>query len=158
MLPLLDNAILCIAPFSRFLINIMRRSFRASQGIECHTLVEVDTYTGRKGLPRRLFSYFDRAPASLLSTRKERPTMSRRLKPATFFALAFVAALAVSPLAAQPATGNQAEVRFTHQGLVPAFECFDACSSAWGFLVNDSLRSLITTGKGKPLKKSGEQR
>jgi hypothetical protein len=43
------------------------------------------------------------------------------------------------------------EVRFTHVGLVPAFECYDACSNAWGSLVNGSLRSLITTGTGQPL-------
>jgi hypothetical protein len=53
---------------------------------------------------------------------------------------------------------NKTEVRFTHQGLVPAFECFDACSRAWGFFVNDSLRSLMTTGKGKPIGKTGEKR
>jgi hypothetical protein len=42
------------------------------------------------------------------------------------------------------------ELRFTHVGLVPAFECYGGCSGAWGFYVNDSLRSLITTGKGQP--------
>jgi hypothetical protein len=26
------------------------------------------------------------------------------------------------------------EVRFSHLGPVPDFECFDSCSSAWGFL------------------------
>jgi Activator of Hsp90 ATPase homolog 1-like protein len=46
--------------------------------------------------------------------------------------------------------GNQTEVRFTHLGLVPEFECFDKCSNAWGFYINSSLRSLITTGKGAP--------
>jgi uncharacterized protein YndB with AHSA1/START domain len=40
------------------------------------------------------------------------------------------------------------EVRFSHLGLVPEFECFNSCSSAWGFYVNGSLQSLITTGKG----------
>jgi uncharacterized protein YndB with AHSA1/START domain len=40
------------------------------------------------------------------------------------------------------------EVRFSHLGLVPDFECFDACSSAWGFYVNGSLKRLITTGEG----------
>jgi uncharacterized protein YndB with AHSA1/START domain len=40
------------------------------------------------------------------------------------------------------------EVRFSHLGLVPEFECFDACSSAWGFYVNGSLKRLITTGEG----------
>ena len=43
------------------------------------------------------------------------------------------------------------EVRFTHAGLVPAYECFDVCSNAWGFYIGDSLRSLITTGEGTPI-------
>jgi hypothetical protein len=42
------------------------------------------------------------------------------------------------------------EVRFTHVGLVPDYECFESCSSAWGFYINSSLRDLITTGKGDP--------
>jgi hypothetical protein len=46
--------------------------------------------------------------------------------------------------------GNKTEIRFTHHGLVPAYECFDVCSNAWGSYVNDSLRNLIATGKGKP--------
>jgi len=44
------------------------------------------------------------------------------------------------------------EVRFTHVGLVPDGECFESCSSAWGFYINGSLRDLITTGKGDPNK------
>ncbi|TCO60655.1 SRPBCC family protein [Actinocrispum wychmicini] len=51
------------------------------------------------------------------------------------------------------AKGDQTEVRFTHQGLVPAYECFDVCSNAWGFFVNTSLRDLITTGEGQPNKR-----
>jgi hypothetical protein len=46
--------------------------------------------------------------------------------------------------------GDHTEVSFTHLGLVPEFECFDKCSSAWGFYINNSLRSLITTGHGAP--------
>jgi hypothetical protein len=46
--------------------------------------------------------------------------------------------------------GDKTELRFTHVGLVPAFECYGGCSGAWGFYVGDSLRSLITTGKGAP--------
>ena len=46
--------------------------------------------------------------------------------------------------------GKKTEVRFAHLGLVPEFECFDKCSSAWTYYVNGSLRSLITTGKGQP--------
>lgn len=44
--------------------------------------------------------------------------------------------------------GDQTEVRFAHLGLVPDFECYDACSNAWGFYINESLRRLITTGEG----------
>jgi hypothetical protein len=43
---------------------------------------------------------------------------------------------------------NGTEVSFTHLGLSPAFECYDACSSGWGFFVNGSLKHLITTGEG----------
>jgi len=46
--------------------------------------------------------------------------------------------------------GGQTEVRFSHLGLVPEFECYDKCSNAWGFYVNTSLRRLITTGEGQP--------
>lgn len=49
--------------------------------------------------------------------------------------------------------GDKTELRFTHDGLVPAFQCYGGCSNAWGFLVNDSLRSLITKGKGEPFPK-----
>ncbi|MES1215348.1 MAG: SRPBCC domain-containing protein [Bacteroidota bacterium] len=47
------------------------------------------------------------------------------------------------------AKNNKTEVRFTHQGLVPQIECYKDCSNAWGQLVQQSLFSLITTGKGK---------
>jgi hypothetical protein len=54
--------------------------------------------------------------------------------------------------------GDETEVRFTHQGLGPEHECYDACSNAWGSYINGSLRSLITTGKGDPnQKEKGEQ-
>jgi len=49
--------------------------------------------------------------------------------------------------------GDQTEVRFTQMGLVPEYECFNACSSAWRSYINGSLRSLITMGKGQPNKK-----
>ena len=44
--------------------------------------------------------------------------------------------------------GDRTEVRFTHVGLAPEVECFEACSNAWGYYINGSLRSLIA---GKPL-------
>ena len=46
--------------------------------------------------------------------------------------------------------GNKTEIRFTHRGLVPEYECFDVCSNGWGSYIKGSLRSLITTGKGQP--------
>lgn len=48
---------------------------------------------------------------------------------------------------------NKTQLRFTHTGLVPGIECYGDCSGAWGFFIKDSLRSLITTGKGQPLQK-----
>jgi hypothetical protein len=45
---------------------------------------------------------------------------------------------------------DKTELRFRHVGLVPAIECYGDCSGAWGFYINDSLRSLITTGNGQP--------
>jgi uncharacterized protein YndB with AHSA1/START domain len=41
-------------------------------------------------------------------------------------------------------------VRLTHVGLVPQVECFDTCSNGWAIYINGSLRSLITTGVGRP--------
>jgi hypothetical protein len=45
---------------------------------------------------------------------------------------------------------NKTQIRFTHQGLVPEYECFDICSNAWGQYIQQSLFNLITTGKGQP--------
>jgi hypothetical protein len=44
--------------------------------------------------------------------------------------------------------GNQTRLHFTHRGLVPEIECYGSCSQAWGQLIEQSLYSLITTGKG----------
>ncbi len=45
---------------------------------------------------------------------------------------------------------NKTQVRFTHQGLVPEYECYDICKDAWTNYIQNSLRGLITTGKGQP--------
>lgn len=37
------------------------------------------------------------------------------------------------------------QVRFTHVGLVPEFECYDVCSDAWAGLISTDLPDLITT-------------
>ncbi|MBK7233439.1 MAG: SRPBCC domain-containing protein [Saprospiraceae bacterium] len=44
---------------------------------------------------------------------------------------------------------GKTQLRFTHQGLVPKFQCYNDCSGAWEMLLQQSLFSLITTGKGK---------
>jgi hypothetical protein len=49
--------------------------------------------------------------------------------------------------------GDHSEIRFTHLGLVPEYECFNVCSNAWSSYINGSLRSLITTGAGHPNQK-----
>ena len=46
--------------------------------------------------------------------------------------------------------GDKTRLTFTHQGLIPKIECYDACSPAWTQYVQHSLRQLITTGQGDP--------
>ena len=46
--------------------------------------------------------------------------------------------------------GDKTEVRFTHVGLSPDNECFDACNDAWGSYIESSLRDLIESGAGAP--------
>lgn len=45
---------------------------------------------------------------------------------------------------------GKTELRFTHLGLVPEYECFEVCRDAWTTYVTKSLHNLITTGKGQP--------
>jgi len=52
--------------------------------------------------------------------------------------------------------GNQAELKFTHLGLVPDYECYKICHDAWTHYIQGSLRDLIETGKGKPTPKDTE--
>lgn len=48
--------------------------------------------------------------------------------------------------------GDKTQLRFTHDGLYPEVECYDACSNAWGQLIQQSLYTLITTGQSnKPV-------
>jgi len=42
---------------------------------------------------------------------------------------------------------GQTELKFTHEGINPGVECYDACSTAWGQLIRQSLFNYITTGK-----------
>ena len=47
-------------------------------------------------------------------------------------------------------SNGKTELRFTHVGLTPRIQCYGNCSGAWAFYINESLRNLITTGKGEP--------
>lgn len=46
--------------------------------------------------------------------------------------------------------GDKTKLQFTHLGLVPEYECFEACREGWSTYILRSLNSLITTGKGQP--------
>lgn len=43
---------------------------------------------------------------------------------------------------------HKTQIHFTHLGLVPEIECYGGCSGAWEDLIQKSLLSFITTGKG----------
>jgi len=45
--------------------------------------------------------------------------------------------------------GDKTQLVFTQIGLVPTYECYNVCRDAWTGFVQNSLQSLITTGKGK---------
>ena len=53
------------------------------------------------------------------------------------------------------AEGNKTKLQFTHEGLVPDYECYNVCHDAWTSYIQGSLQSLITSGKGKPNPKEG---
>lgn len=46
--------------------------------------------------------------------------------------------------------GGKTQIHFTHRGLNSGIECYTDCSNAWAHYLNNSLLSLITTGKGTP--------
>jgi uncharacterized protein YndB with AHSA1/START domain len=45
---------------------------------------------------------------------------------------------------------NKTHLLFRHQGLVPQYECYSACSKGWTQYIRHSLFQLITSGKGQP--------
>jgi hypothetical protein len=53
---------------------------------------------------------------------------------------------------------DETKIHFMHKGLVPEVECFDACSNAWSQYIQQSLWSLVTTGKGSPTPKESENK
>ena len=46
--------------------------------------------------------------------------------------------------------GGKTNIRFTHVGLYPDHECYEACNQGWGTYIGSSLRDLIAKGKGQP--------
>ncbi len=50
---------------------------------------------------------------------------------------------------------GKTKMQFTHEGLVPEYECYSVFQDAWTSYIQGSLKSLITTGKGKPNAKVG---
>lgn len=46
-------------------------------------------------------------------------------------------------------SNHKTQLHFTHQGLVPGFECYGGCSRGWSALIEKSLYNLITNGQGK---------
>ena len=46
--------------------------------------------------------------------------------------------------------GDKTELHFLHDGLVPDYECYDACVGGWSQYILQSLPKLIATGKGLP--------
>ncbi len=46
--------------------------------------------------------------------------------------------------------GEMTQLIFTHEGLVPQYECYEKCENAWTNFVQSSLRDLIETGVGRP--------
>lgn len=45
---------------------------------------------------------------------------------------------------------GRTQLRFTQEGLVPQYECYDVCQDAWTSYIRGSLKDLIETGEGKP--------
>jgi plastocyanin len=47
-------------------------------------------------------------------------------------------------------SNGKTKLTFTHEGLTPSVECYNACSPAWTEYIQHSLYLLITTGMGDP--------
>jgi hypothetical protein len=54
-------------------------------------------------------------------------------------------------------TDAGARVTFTHEGLRPEVECYDACSNAWATYIRGSLAAFLETGTGQPNSFEGDE-
>jgi len=48
-------------------------------------------------------------------------------------------------------TGSK--ITLTHEGLIPALECYEICEAGWGYFLG-SLKDYLETGKGNPYRQS----
>ena len=46
---------------------------------------------------------------------------------------------------------SQSQLTFTHQGLLPEIECYEACSTAWSQILESGLLQFIRTGIANPI-------
>lgn len=46
--------------------------------------------------------------------------------------------------------GDATQIDFTHVGLVPEIECYSDCKKGWDFYSKESLKKLLSEGKGMP--------
>lgn len=51
---------------------------------------------------------------------------------------------------------RKTQLRFTHEGLIPEYECYQVCYDAWTSYIKGSLQNLITTGRGQPNTKEND--
>lgn len=50
---------------------------------------------------------------------------------------------------------GKTKIVFTHEGLVPDYECYEVCEDAWTSYIQGSLKNLIETGLGNPNAREG---
>jgi uncharacterized protein YndB with AHSA1/START domain len=52
---------------------------------------------------------------------------------------------------------GKTQLTFTHIGLVPEYECYEACNQGWTHYIQSSLKKYITSGEGEPNKTGAPQ-
>lgn len=52
---------------------------------------------------------------------------------------------------------GKTQLIFTHKGLMPLCECYQICSDAWTYYIQESLKNLILTGRGNATPKDADE-